>query len=550
MTKLYCLLILLFVFSCSKENKKGKSTNTFYDKAWKYWESKNDDSAFVYFNKAKIIFQNRNDNINTAKCVINMSIIMGNNGDYYGSQEMSLDAIQYLDDKNQEQKEILSSDYNNLGKVTQNLKDYKKAEFFYKEAIRLTNDKNSLLRYNNNLANSYRYQNKYNDAIESYNSLLKIENVKNDIITFPRILDNLAFTKFLQNSNYNAEPELNNALSIREKENDLWGQNASHAHLSDYFYKKDKSKSLFHAEKMLETATELNSPDDKLEAFQKLVTLESPENSKKYFLQYQKLNDSVQTARAKAKNQFALIRYDTEKEKAENASKQNHILKQYVAIGALFLGLLSFGIYYKRQQKIMRQEKEIEVKNTQLKYSRKVHDVVANGLYHTMVEIQNNPEFNKENTLNRIEKMYEESRDIARDDLMELPEKDFAIRLSEMLNSYSSDNQRVLVIGNGQEKWEGISSDMQSEMYYILREAMVNMIKHSNASLTSVKIDKSENKLSIKYTDNGVGIEDFNKIPVSGIQNMENRIAAIGGKITFEKNPQGGLVILITIPTL
>lgn len=66
---------------------------------------------------------------------------------------------------------------------------------------------------------------------------------------------------------------------------------------------------------MFEIAKQLDSPDDQLEALQKLIALEPSEKSKFYFSKYQKINDSLQTARSKAKNQFALIRYETEKEK-------------------------------------------------------------------------------------------------------------------------------------------------------------------------------------------------------------------------------------------
>ena len=523
----------------------------YYDTAWKHWESKQDNQAFIDFNNAKAIFQNHNDNAGIAKCLINMAIIMGDNGDYYGSQKTSLDAIQYLDTNNTEQREILSSNYNNLGKVTQNLKDYEKAEFFFKEAVKFTNDSSSLFIYNNNIANNYRYQRRYDNSIKIYNSLLNTENEQISSKTFSRILDNLAFTKFLQNPNYNAEPELNQALSMRRKIDDLWGQNASQAHLSDYLYDKDKSKSLFHAKKMLEISIKLNSSDDILEALQKLVLLESLENSKNYFLKYQKLNDSVQTARSKAKNQFALIRYETEKEKTENVKKQNQILKQYFALAVLALSLVVVFIYLHKRQKRLRSEKEIEVNETRLKYSKKIHDVVANGLYHTMNEIQNKPELSKENILNSIEKMYEESRNIARDDIDKIIDEDFSTRLFELLNSYSSDNQKVLLLGNNQENWESISTRVQSEIFYIIREVMINMKKHSQAKFASIQIEKKlENQLSIKYTDNGIGIENLQKNKTSGLLNMENRIAEIGGEINFDKNLKQGLIISIKIPIL
>ena len=193
-------------------------------------------------------------------------------------------------------------------------------------------------------------------------------------------------------------------------------------------------------------------------------------------------------------------------------------------------------------------EVEIEVKNTQLKYSKKVHDVVANGLYHTMVNIQNTETLDKEKLLNQLEKMYEESRDIARDDVDDITEKEFFVRLAEMTSSYSAENQRVLLMGNTQENWAEISALVQSEVYYVLREALINMKKHSKATLSLVKIEKSGKRLQIKYSDNGIGIQNHTEKASSGIQNMENRIAGIGGEIIFEKNPKDGVVFTVSIP--
>ncbi|MBB5334683.1 tetratricopeptide repeat-containing sensor histidine kinase [Chryseobacterium koreense] len=545
LTKNYYLIVLFIILSCS-EKENTNHTNPNYEKAWHFFENGNETEAFKYFAIAKNDFLQNNDSIGVGKSLMNGSIILLNAGDYFGSEESNIQALKYL--KNADDHEYVFSVYNSIAISRKKLKDYKSALAWYEKALEASRDSLEKTKIRNNIAVALSKSKEYDKAIAVLEDLAHQPEYHQDLNTQSKIRDNLAFTKFLQNPNHNAEPELKQALSIRENENDLWGQNASHAHLSDYFYEKDKLKSLFHAQKMLEIASDLRSPDDQLEALQKLALLESSDRAKKYFLQYQKLNDSVQTARAIAKNQFALIRYGTEKEKAENARKQNHILKQNIAIGVLAISLLGGFIVYKKRKKGLQQEKEIEVKNTQLKYSRKVHDIIANGLYHTMVEIQNNAEFNKENILNRIEKMYEDSRDIARDDLMEVAEKEFAARLSEMIYSYQSSDQKVFVVENDQEKWHGISPAVQSEIYYVLREAMVNMVKHSRASLTSVKIERSGNNLSVKYTDNGIGIEDREKISASGIRNMENRIEAIRGKVIFGKNPKGGLTINISVP--
>lgn len=130
-------------------------------------------------------------------------------------------------------------------------------------------------------------------------------------------MTNLSKTNWLQNSNYNPIPEFQKALKIRLKEKDNWGMNSSYAHLADYYIKNNQDSALLYSRKMYKVAKEINSPDDQIEALQKLITVENPQNSKRYFNVYQKLNDSLQTARNKAKNQFALIRYETEKNKSD-----------------------------------------------------------------------------------------------------------------------------------------------------------------------------------------------------------------------------------------
>ena len=165
-----------------------------------------------------------------------------------------------------------------------------------------------------------------------------------------------------------------------------------------------------------------------------------------------------------------------------------------------------------------------------------------------MVKVENQEELDKEKLLDKLEKMYEESRDIAHEDLNEQLEKEFSVKLFEMISSYSSPQQKVLVIGNEQTIWQNVSQNIQSEIFYALRELMINMKKHSQATLVSVKFEKIENILKIKYTDNGLGMGNIENKKLSGIKNTENRIENIGGDINFEKNLQKGLQVNMSIP--
>lgn len=367
------------------------------------------------------------------------------------------------------------------------------------------------------------------------------------------MLSNIAKTQWLQNPKYNAAPKLLLALKIRKNEKDEWGLNASYSHLSDYYSIKSPDSALGYAIQMYKIARKLNSPDDQLEALQKLIKFSPSTSTKQYFQTYQELSDSIQTVRSAAKNQFAVIRYASEKNKAdflkaqaENIEKQKDILLRNIGIAALFICLILGYIFYQRRQKSLRQEKEIEVKKTELKYVKKVHDGVANGLYLIMNKLDNQESLRNNPIINEIEELYEQSRDISyeRPRLKKLP---FNEKIADILKSFASDDTKVIIVGNSAQLWEKVSEQAKEEIEHILQELMVNMDKHSQASDVVIRFEQAAQKINIYYTDNGIGISGKVQ-PNNGLTNTGTRIAAIGGSITFDTNVEKGLKIQISFP--
>ncbi|OBS14328.1 hypothetical protein ATE49_03015 [Elizabethkingia miricola] len=528
--------------SCTKTKESNinetekKADNPYYEKAWLYLDQKNPVNAFQNFNKAKEIYLKNNDNLGVGKCLMNMGIILTDQGDYFGAQETSLEAIKYFDENNKGNYSYISANYNNLGIASYNLKSYENALGFYDSAIKFSFGSDDVFIYLNNKGNTYREQGKYIEAINAYNKILKKTNYIG--IEYARVLSNYAKIKWLQNSNYNPVSELKKALNIRLQEQDLWGQNASYAYLADYYIQKKSDSAQIYATKMYGVAKTLKSPDDQIEALQKLIILENPEKSKQYFLTYQKLNDSLQAARSKAKNQFALIRYETEKNKAnfqkaqaDNVKKQNQILKQYAGLGIFGLVLIGGGVWYRRRKKILQQEKELEVKKTELRYSKKVHDVVANGIHRVMTKLENQEHIDKDTMLDDLEIVYEKSRDISYDHEKnnDLP---FGEKLTEMLKSYSSDDLQLVIIGNEEIHWDKLNKNTQAEVFYVLQELMTNMKKHSKATRVVIRMNRINEEITVRYTDNGVGCDKLS--PKNGIKNTGNRMESIGGTINFD----------------
>lgn len=551
--KYFTLLSFIILFLSCKDQvgeiKQGN--NLYYDQAFEYRDKNMDDSSFFYFNKAKDLFLQKKDTLGAGKCLVNMGLLSLNRGDYFGAQEISLAALSYFNLADKEQYVYISSNYNNLGMASQNLQDYKSAIRFSDQAIAFSVDSLNIRVNLNNKANSYRHLKDYHTALSIYNLVLGdvVKNKKE----YARALTNISLTKWQQNPKFNPAPDYLKALHLREQQNDLWGQNSSYSHLAEYYVVNHTDSALLYAIKMYQVAKKINSPDDRLEALRKLVKLSPPKETKKYFKVYEQLDDSLKTARNSAKNQFALIRYETEKHKAdflsaqaENVRKRNNIIMQYFALGILVLLLFGAYFWYRKRKIIHQQEKELEVKNTELKYVKKIHDKVANRVYQVMSEVENSPLYDRDDLLDKLEILYNISRDISYEVKVLNAETDYAAQLSEMLQSYSSSTTKVLLVGNDEDLWKDINHISKEELFVIMQELMTNMDKYSKAATVVIKFQRNDSCINISYSDDGVGMQGAH--PKNGLTNTGNRMNSIGGTITFDHTQQTGLGIMLSLP--
>ncbi|MBC9913890.1 tetratricopeptide repeat protein [Chitinophaga varians] len=513
--------------------------------------NKNNDSAFYYFN---LVATSATDSLKIAMAYTYMGIIQAYEGDHYGGQESLLKSLTYLDEHKTKDQECLMSNYHELGNICLDLKNYEAAIDYYRQAlkyIKQTGDETIAL---NGIALTYQKKGDYDQAIDMYKSLLaKSKDKKKE---YARVLSNYAKTKWLKDSTYPAGPELQRALQIRRDSNDIRGLNASYAHLSDYYSLSLPDSALYYAVRRYEIAREMNSPDDEVEALSKLITLSPANLLKPYFIRYQYLTDSIQTAKNAAKNQFALIRYEAAKSKADNlqlqkdnAQRKTQLVIQRFVLVLTILFFSAGGIVLILRSRRRRQQIEFKSRQTiqenQLKTSQKVHDVVANGLYRIMADLEYKTAVDKEELIDKIEVLYERSRDISYETptISTIP---FPDKIDNLLESFSSDHIKVLIFGNGPVLWNRINTQIQHEVEHILQELMVNMKKHSQASSVMIKFESQNDQVQILYTDNGIGIP-AQVTYGNGLKNTETRIKRIGGKYRFE-HPVKGVKIHISFP--
>ncbi|MDQ1159934.1 tetratricopeptide (TPR) repeat protein [Chryseobacterium sp. SORGH_AS 447] len=538
----YLLIIMFFLVSCKKEKQQSFDTingDKFYDEGILLLQ-KNNIEAYKKFQQAINYYKKQKDNSNISKSLICQAIAQQGSGDIFGAEATLVEALKIIKDND----ESLYSIYDTLGNLKLDQKEYEQALKWYNKALsENTIPETSRINILSNKSVAAFKLKRYDEALDI---LSKIDLTKDlDLKLKNRIRDNIEYIKWLKNKNYPAQRNIEAIAGLKQKNSDFWGLNSTYAHLSDIYKNIDNEKSLFYAKKMYETATKIKSPDDKLESIERLIILDSPVNSKNYFNQYKKLSDSIQSSRNDYRTRFSFIKYDSERKELDNAQKELKISRQYFFLGLLGLAIIILIIWYTKRQKQLKQEKELEVKNTQLKMSKRVHDVVANGIYQVMAKIENQKDFDRDKALDELEFVYEKSRDLSYEKAGE--EKEFSQEISELIAGFNNATVKTFTAGNDPSVWEKVSPAVKEEVYQMVRELMVNMKKHSQASHVAVKFEKTGETVEIQYKDNGVGISG-DLIYKNGLRNTASRIEAIGGTITFDTKIEKGLKVNLSFP--
>lgn len=518
-----------------------------YDKGEDLFWIKKYDSAFLLFNN----YINNPDDINKKGYAYTyMGQILWINGDLYGAQEYLTNALHTFNPDSPGYVQAIGYVSNLFGNVSGDLKLYDEAIEYYNKTIAAFKGSEYSLEALNGKALVLQKTGNYAQAIAIYDSLL--DSKPADQLLVARLIDNRAKTKWLADPGYQALPEFHTALKIRIDSQYTLGLNASYAHFADYYAKINPDSALWYAQKMLETAKQNRSPEDILEAIDKLIRLNrDPVVKTDLYKDYKTLNDSLHYSRDTTKRRFANIRYDIQKSKAENLLLQQHISNQRLLIFGLIataiLVITALTLWYNKRRKRIKQESANAIRDAQLKTSQKIHDVVANGLYGIMNELEHGKTLEREPLMTKIEGLYERSRNISYENYADAETTDYDRQIHQLLNAFSNEERTVIVVGNQPQYWNKVSARQKKELELILSELMINMKKHSGAAKVAVVFKQEKGVGYITYTDDGVGFP-ANTEHGNGLKNTVSRIKSINGEITFDKRQERGVSIVLSFP--
>jgi signal transduction histidine kinase len=520
--------------------------------------SKNIKLLFIILTKQNQRVMQKKDTAQIIHCISNLATIQQNQGDYSGSETTAIEAIPYLENnKNPNYKWNI---YTILGTNNLYRYDYRNALHYNTLALNLKTDITRKSGIKNNIALVYMEMGKYQKAIQILNKLLFQKDVIADSEIFARVLGNIGYCYF-KTGNPKAITYLKQSLDINYKNKDHWGLIMNYSYLSEY-YKNKNHLSKKYALLTYENATFLNSVDDRLNALKTLIKNSSGDDLKTYSANYIRINDSNNKIRQIAKNQFAKIKYDSKKERNENlklkAQRAENDLElaqqKNQSLSFAFLTIIGFGfsvfvyVFFKERNK----KEKIKISyDTETRIAKKLHDELANDVYYTMSFAENqdlSSSQNKEQLLNNLDAIYSRTRNISKENSVIDTGKNFIVSLKEMMTSFNTNKVNILINGFDSFNWNVLESNKKITVYRVLQELLVNMKKHSKCSLVVITCKRYKNNLLVDYTDNGLEATIKKLNLKNGLQNVENRIIGIEGKITFDTKSDKGFKLKFTIP--
>ncbi len=473
-------------------------------------------------------------------------------------------------------KMSIAGSYNNIGNVYAEQGNYPKALENYFACLKIAEElgsKYGMATSYNNIGGVYHNQGNYPEALENYfSSLMICEEIglKYGIAESFNSIGNV----YVEQSNYSEALEnYFSSLNIYEEigfKRGIAGTYISlgsiNIHLANY---KDARKYL---DDGLALSKEIGNKLDIQHSYESLSVLDSAEGNFAQSLEHYKMytiyKDSLLNEESNNQISRMKIQYETEKKDQEivflNKDKElrEHQLEkqrfvQYGMIAGtvllLLVGLLLFRSFRLRKKL----EKQQAIVQERKRISADLHDDVGSGLSRIILlsemvkKVAKTPETKKE--AQKISTISQELSSNISEIIWALnSNNDYVENLVAYIRRYAAEyfeNSTAKLTINTPAKMDHtpISGEHRRNIFYTVKEAMHNIIKHAKATEAELNFTVKNNVLSVVIHDNGIGMPavEMNRFG-NGLINMQNRMKNINGNFHIENHM--GTKITLSVP--
>jgi signal transduction histidine kinase len=568
----------------------AKSLNYIAD--YYYYSFKN-DSAYYYYTKAELIYNQLGKNESRNRIAFNKASILLYEKNFSQSET---DIIKVLRNANLENDHRLIYDcYLTLGMASRGMNNNLTAISYYEKAFKQTDSLKDNPQYDllkaqplNYSAIALQKEGQFMKAKKNCEQALNFGNFRiNDPTIYCYFTNTLAYSKFKLGDSSCLE-QFKETLKIGDSLQSIPIQLTSKLYLAEYYlFEKDTLKAKQYSDEVLQLAHKNKVFEDELKALELLAKID-PKNDSEYNKHYIALNDSLQNIERATRNKFARIEFETDEiisqKKLVEAEKERISAQRWLILGLglfliIVLVLLFIAIVQRSKNKELMHIHEQQKANEEIyrlmldqqqkieegkqiekrRISKELHDGVMGKLTAIRLNLfvlnkRNDPETIAKciEHVNEIQNIEKEIRKISHDLNQNLfaDVSDFSLMVNNLMDGIKEHSDiNFKLITDEKIDWNTINSSVKMQVYRILQEALHNIEKYAQAKNVSISMLQKDVNLTVSVTDDGIGFDT--EVIKSGIghKNMKERAAEINGKLTISSENRKGTKINLIIPT-
>lgn len=219
--------------------------------------------------------------------------------------------------------------------------------------------------------------------------------------------------------------------------------------------------------------------------------------------------------------------------------------------------VLTQGIYYSQTQK---QEEYLILMEERATIARELHDSLAQSLSYLRIQVSLlkrmlNSESDKKRAAlpsiisdidSGLTGAYTQLRELLNTFRLSIKDANFDEALIQMIIPLREQTDSVITINN-QVASLNLKANEQIHVLQLVREAVLNAVKHAKAKHIEVNCTKSNNEMRVVVEDDGIGFDvNHHKLNHYGLSIMEERAGRLNGRLEIESEPENGCKIQLT----
>ncbi len=122
-------------------------------------------------------------------------------------------------------------------------------------------------------------------------------------------------------------------------------------------------------------------------------------------------------------------------------------------------------------------------------------------------------------------------------------------RIDELVDTVRAAGRDVVVRTDG-DLHSGVSAAVDHAAYRIVQEALTNVVRHAPEASVIVGIERVDDRLRLTITNDGAPIDAVRLQAGNGIRGMQERAAAVGGRLDVHPRAGGGVEVRAELPTI